>query len=118
MAHHASRKVYSLHAPEVECIGKGNAHRRYEFGVKVSIATMPLTRTRVIVDKSASPTAKSPQPLHRVSPMQHLVERINAPSPVEQKLSLLALFPVLLSNPPVLLPNPGATAAALAACGR
>src|SRR6185437_641122 len=29
-------KVYSLHAPEVECIGKGKAHRPYEFGVKVS----------------------------------------------------------------------------------
>ncbi|MGH6883496.1 MAG: IS5 family transposase [Hypericibacter sp.] len=33
------RKVYSLHAPEVECIGKGKAHKPYEFGVKVSIAT-------------------------------------------------------------------------------
>jgi len=33
------KKVYSLHAPEVECIGKGKAHRPYEFGVKVSIAT-------------------------------------------------------------------------------
>ena len=32
------RKVYSLHAPEVECIGKGKTHRPYEFGVKVSIA--------------------------------------------------------------------------------
>jgi IS5 family transposase len=32
-------KVYSLHAPEVECIGKGKAHRPYEFGVKVSIVT-------------------------------------------------------------------------------
>jgi hypothetical protein len=32
-------RVYSLHAPEVECIGKGNAHRPYEFGVKVSVAT-------------------------------------------------------------------------------
>ena len=32
-------KVYSLHAPEVECIGKGKAHRPYEFGVKVSVAT-------------------------------------------------------------------------------
>jgi IS5 family transposase len=32
-------KVYSLHAPEVECIGKGNAHKPYEFGVKVSMAT-------------------------------------------------------------------------------
>jgi IS5 family transposase len=34
-------KVYSLHAPEVECIGKGKAHRPYEFDVKVSVATTP-----------------------------------------------------------------------------
>jgi IS5 family transposase len=32
-------KLYSLHAPEVECIGKGKAHKPYEFGVKVSLAT-------------------------------------------------------------------------------
>ena len=31
-------KLYSLHAPEVECINKGKAHKRYEFGVKASIA--------------------------------------------------------------------------------
>jgi IS5 family transposase len=39
------RKLYSLHAPEVECIGKGKAHKPYEFGVKVSVAT-PLNRCR------------------------------------------------------------------------
>src|SRR5215218_6563204 len=39
------RKVYSLHAPEVECIGKGKAHKPYEFGVKVSVAT-PLKRCK------------------------------------------------------------------------
>lgn len=33
------QKIYSLHAPEVECIGKGKAHKPYEFGVKVSVAT-------------------------------------------------------------------------------
>ena len=32
-------KVYALHAPEVECIGKGKVHKPYEFGVKVSVAT-------------------------------------------------------------------------------
>ena len=32
-------KLYSLHAPEVECIGKGKARAPYEFGCKVSIAT-------------------------------------------------------------------------------
>ncbi len=33
-----TNKLYSLHAPEVECISKGKAHKRYEFGVKASIA--------------------------------------------------------------------------------
>jgi transposase, IS5 family len=32
-------KLYSFHAPEVECIGKGKARAPYEFGTKVSIAT-------------------------------------------------------------------------------
>jgi IS5 family transposase len=32
-------KIYALHAPEVECIGKGKARTRFEFGVKVSLAT-------------------------------------------------------------------------------
>jgi IS5 family transposase len=37
--HQRGYKIYSLHAPEVECIGKGKAHKPYEFGVKVSVAT-------------------------------------------------------------------------------
>jgi len=32
-------KLYSLHAPEVECIAKGKAYKKYEFGVKTSIVT-------------------------------------------------------------------------------
>jgi IS5 family transposase len=32
-------KLYAVHAPEVECISKGKAAKRYEFGVKVSIVT-------------------------------------------------------------------------------
>jgi IS5 family transposase len=31
-------KLYALHAPEVECIGKGKARKPYEFGVKSSLA--------------------------------------------------------------------------------
>ena len=34
-----NNKLYSVHAPETECIAKGKAHKRYEFGVKVSIAS-------------------------------------------------------------------------------
>ena len=32
-------KLYSFHAPEVECIGKGKANAPYEFGVKASVVT-------------------------------------------------------------------------------
>ena len=31
-------KLYAMHAPEVECIGKGKARQPYEFGVKASVA--------------------------------------------------------------------------------
>jgi len=30
-------KIYSIHAQEVECIAKGKAHKKYEFGCKVSV---------------------------------------------------------------------------------
>ena len=36
---HDKGKLYSLHAPEVECIAKGKAHKKYEFGCKVSIVS-------------------------------------------------------------------------------
>lgn len=32
-------KLYSLHAPEVECIAKGKSRAKYEFGCKVAITT-------------------------------------------------------------------------------
>ena len=35
---HDKGKLYSVHAPEVECISKGKAHKRYEFGCKVALA--------------------------------------------------------------------------------
>jgi IS5 family transposase len=35
----SKRKLYALHEPEVDCISKGKARIRYEFGTKVSVAT-------------------------------------------------------------------------------
>ena len=46
-------KLYSLHASEVECIAKGKAHRKYEFGVKVSVAAT--NRENFIVGMQALP---------------------------------------------------------------
>jgi IS5 family transposase len=34
-----SNKLYSLHEPDVRCISKGKAHKRYEFGQKIALAT-------------------------------------------------------------------------------
>jgi hypothetical protein len=33
------KKLFALHAPEVECLAKGKIRMPYEFGVKVSITT-------------------------------------------------------------------------------
>ena len=35
---HGKNKIYSVHEPEVECIAKGKADKKYEFGNKVSVA--------------------------------------------------------------------------------
>ncbi len=34
-----SNKLYSMQAPEVECIAKGKVHKKYEFGCKVSLVS-------------------------------------------------------------------------------
>ena len=69
-------KLYALHAPEVECIGKGKARTRYEFGVKTSIA---VTNARTaggqfIVGMRALPG--SPYDGHTLSGQIEQVERL------------------------------------------
>jgi IS5 family transposase len=43
-------KVYSIHAPEVECISKGKVRKRYEFGCKVALVTSSKESWVVAVD--------------------------------------------------------------------
>ncbi len=40
-------KIYSLHEPDVYCIGKGKDHKLYEYGNKVSVAAT--AKTNIIV---------------------------------------------------------------------
>jgi IS5 family transposase len=47
----SKNKLYSFHAPEVECISKGKAHKRYEFGCKVGIVSS--SRRNFILGASA-----------------------------------------------------------------
>ena len=43
-------KIYSVHAPEVECIAKGKAHKRYEFGCKVAMVTSSIKNWVLAID--------------------------------------------------------------------
>ena len=47
---HDKGKVYSVHAPEVECIAKGKAHKRYEFGCKVAAVSTSVGNWIVGID--------------------------------------------------------------------
>lgn len=43
-------KVYSIHAPEVECIAKGKVHKKYEFGCKVAMVTSSIKNWVLAID--------------------------------------------------------------------
>jgi len=49
-------KIFYLHEPHVECIAKGKAYKRFEFGTKVSIAK---TRDRGVILGALAPAGKS-----------------------------------------------------------
>jgi len=69
-------KLYALHAPEVECIGKGKARSRYEFGVKTSIAATNARTAggQFIIGMQALPG--SPYDGHTVSDQIEQIERL------------------------------------------
>ena len=74
---HDKKKLYALHAPEVECIAKGKAHKRYEFGVKVSIATT--NRSNLVVGAQSLPG--NPYDGHTLSTALEQVERLTGQRP-------------------------------------
>jgi IS5 family transposase len=74
---HDTKKVYSVHAPEVECIAKGKAHRPYEFGCKVAIVTTSKSNWVVGVDA----VHENPYDGVTLSPALSQVERVTAVRP-------------------------------------
>ena len=70
-------KLYSVHAPEVECLAKGKAHKPYEFGVKVSLATT-LTRNFVV---GLQALAGNPYDGHTLAGQLEQVERVTGQRP-------------------------------------
>jgi IS5 family transposase len=70
-------KLYSIHAPEVECIAKGKVHKKYEFGVKVSVATT--NRDNFVVGMLA--LAGNPFDGHTLADAISQVERVSGVVP-------------------------------------
>lgn len=74
-----SGKLYSVHAPEVECIAKGKAAKRYEFGCKVPLVTT--TRGNWVVGVDA--VHNNPYDGHILKPALEQAERITDHRPEE-----------------------------------
>jgi IS5 family transposase len=73
----SKHKLYSVHAPEVECIAKGKAHKRYEFGCKASVATT--SKSNWIVGAHA--LHGNPYDGHTLSGAIQQVERLSGHTP-------------------------------------
>jgi IS5 family transposase len=70
-------KLYALHAPEVACIAKGKAHKKYEFGAKVSVAVT--NREGLVVGMQSH--AGNPYDGQTLAPALAQVERLTGTSP-------------------------------------
>ena len=72
-------KLYSLHEPEVQCISKGKAHKRYEFGQKVATATT--NRSNWIV--ASALMEGNPYDGHTLSETLTTVEHVTGVAPTD-----------------------------------
>ena len=77
-------KVYSVHAPEVECLAKGKPHRPFEFGCKVSVATT--ARGHWVVGAQACPG--SPYDGHTLAGALAQVEQLTGTTPQQVAVDL------------------------------
>ena len=78
------QKLYSVHAPEVSCISKGKAHKRYEFGCKVVVVTTSKAGWVVGIDAvsgnpydgaTLKPAIKQVEELTGVKPKEAFVDK-------------------------------------------
>ena len=77
-------KIYSWHAPEVECIAKGKAHKKYEFGCKASIAST--NKSNFIV--AAMAHHGKPYDGHTLGTVLRQIERLTGIKPREAQVDL------------------------------
>jgi transposase, IS5 family len=71
-------KLYALHAPEVACIAKGKAHKKYEFGAKISVAVT--NREGLVVGMQTYPG--NPYDGQTLAPALTQLQRLTGTTPV------------------------------------
>jgi IS5 family transposase len=74
---HDTNKLYSIHEPDVECIAKGKAHKKYEFGCKASLVTTSVGNWAV----GALAFHGNPYDGHTLTPALEQVERLLGTAP-------------------------------------
>lgn len=74
-----AKKLYSVHAPEVECLAKGKVTKRYEFGCKAGVAST--SKGNWIIGAKAWPG--NPYDGHTLSVALEQIKRITGPVPKE-----------------------------------
>ena len=72
-------KLYSVHAPEVECIVKGKMHKPYEFGVKIGIVST--SKESFVIGAKALPG--NPYDGHTLKACIEQAERVSGVLPQE-----------------------------------
>ena len=70
---HDHDKIYSLHKPFTRCIGKGKAHKQYEFGNKVGIIVTGNKGRKIITAVKAF--IDNPYDGHTIEPLLEQMER-------------------------------------------
>lgn len=66
-------KIYSIHKPFTDCISKGKAHKKYEFGNKVGLITTSNPGRKIIVSVKAF--FNNPYDGHTIEPLLEQMEK-------------------------------------------
>ena len=96
-------KIYSFHAPEVECIGKGKAAAPYEFGVKASLVTNNRRATGGLFVLHARALSDNPYDGHNLTlltaPRRSPAVRSSGPMSTRATAATTHKIPVVSSSP-------------------
>lgn len=74
-------KIYSIHKPFTDCISKGKAHKKYEFGNKTGIITTSNPKLKLVV--AVKTFFNNPYDGHTIEPLLDQMKEHNHPLPKE-----------------------------------